>query len=115
MTCECVFCKLIFEGLKCRNEIYQRIELIASMKKKKKNAVICPVIVFISRVMLIKMSKMAHFFLLLLLLLFSADDSKKSVSGWVTYFSESESSYLILFENTMDYWLLSFYQQNVNS
>ena len=115
MTCECVFCKLIFEGLKCRNEIYQRIELIASMKKKKKkNAVICLVTVFISRVMLIKMSKMAHFFLLLLLL-FSADDSKKSVSGWVTYFSESESSYLILFENTMDYWLLSFYQQNVNS
>ena len=70
---------------------------------------------FLFLFVLIKMSKMAHFFLLLLSLLFSADDSKKSVSGWVTYFSESESSYLILFENTMDYWLLSFYQQNVNS
>ena len=63
----------------------------------------------------LKCQKWPIFFFFLLLLLFSADDSKKSVSGWVTYFSESESSYLILFENTMDYWLLSFYQQNVNS
>ena len=57
--------------LRCRNEIHQQIEL---KEKMKKNDVICLVIMFISRVMIIKMSKMAHFFVL------SVDDSNKAVT-----------------------------------
>ena len=63
--------ELNFEGLEMQNEIHQQIEL---KEKMKKNDVICLVIMFISRIMIIKMSKMAHFFVL------SVDDSNKAVT-----------------------------------
>ena len=51
-----------------------------------KNEVIC-LIVFTPRVIVIKMSKMAHFSV------FSADDSKKLVRVWAKYLSAPERSY----------------------
>ena len=47
----------------------------------EKNGVIYLVIMFTSRVIVIKMSKMAEIFL------FSADESKKSVTVWIKYLS----------------------------
>ena len=41
-----------------------------------------------------------------------ADDSKKLVTIWTKYFSESERSYLAFLENAMNYWVLSYRQQN---
>lgn len=52
---------------------------------------------FTPRVMIIKMSEMAHFMHFLL------NTAKKSVPVWARYFSASERSYLGLLENTMDY------------
>ena len=51
---------------------------------------------FISRVMIIKMSELAHFFV------FFADGSKKAVLVWEKYLSASERSYLAVLENAMD-------------
>ena len=95
----------ILKVLKCRNGIYQRIELKEQMEK---NGVLCLVIMFTPRVMVIKISKMAHFFL------FSADASKKSVTVWKKYLRVSERSYLALSENAMDYCILSYHQQVIN-
>lgn len=52
------------------NEIYQRIAL---KKKKKKKRVICFIILFTHRVMVIKLSKTANF-------LYSVNGSKKLVT-----------------------------------
>lgn len=52
---------------------------------------------FTPRVMIIKMSEMAHFMHFLL------NTAKKSVPVWARCFSASERSYLGLLENTMDY------------
>ena len=46
-----------------------------------------------SQSMVIKMSKMVHFF----------------VTVWAKYLTTSERSYLVLLENIMDYWVLSYY------
>ena len=51
----------------------------------------------------IKMSKIAPF------LIFFADASKKSVTVWRKYLSASERSYLVLSENAMDCWILSYH------
>ena len=51
----------ILKVLKWRNEIYQQIEL---KEYRWKTGVICLAILFISRVMVIKMSKMAYFLLM---------------------------------------------------
>ena len=40
---------------------------------------------------------------------FSTDDSKKAVTVWAKHLSASERSHLALFENIMDYWVLSDY------
>ena len=58
---------------------------------------------FALRVMVIKMSKMAHFFV------FSAGASKKSATVWRKYLCASEKSYLALSEKAMDYWILSYH------
>ena len=67
-----------------------------SSKSRWKNGVICLVIMFTPRVMVIKKSKMAYF-------LFSADGSKKSVSWdkifkciWKTLFSSPRKCYGLL-------------------
>ena len=52
---------------------------------------------FTPRVMVIKMSKMAHFMYFLL------NTAKTSVPVWARYLNASESSYLALLENTMDF------------
>ena len=50
-----------------------------AQKVDEKNGIICLVIMFTSRGIFIKMSKMAHFFV------FSADGNKKSVTVWAKY------------------------------
>ena len=77
LACKCVFYRPeqnakerphgteFFKVLKCKNEKYQRIELI---KIKMRSFFFAP------RVMVIKMSKMAHFFV------FSSGASKESVT-----------------------------------
>ena len=59
----------------------------------EKNEVICLVIMFTPRVMVIQMSQMTHFFA------FSTDDSKKLVTLWAKYFNAPERSYQVLSEN----------------
>ena len=51
-----------FKFLKCKNEIYQRIEL----KEKMRKIGVIRLVMFTPRVMVIKMSKMTHFMYLLL-------------------------------------------------
>ena len=58
---------------------------------------------FAPGVMVIKMSKMGHFFL------FSTDASKKSDTVWRKYLLASERSYLVLSENAVDCWVLSYH------
>ena len=54
------------------------------------------------RVMVIKMSKMAHFLYFLLM-------SAENQLVWRRYLRASERSYLALSENAMDCWILSYY------
>ena len=44
---------------------------------------------------------------------FSADESKKSVRVSVKYLSGSGRSYLVLLGHSMDYWTLSYHEQDV--
>ena len=67
-----------------------------AQKVDEKNEVICLIIIFIPRVMVIEMSRMAHFFV------FPADCSKKSVIVCVKHLNSSERSYLALSENAID-------------
>ena len=55
---------------------------------------------FTPRVMVIKISKMAHFMYLLL---------KTEKIVWERYLSASEKFYLALLENTLDYVVLSYH------
>ena len=66
---------LDFEGLEMqkRNIAIDRAQTI-----DEKNGVICLVVMYTPRVMVIKMSKMTHF-------LFSVDDNKKSVTVCAKY------------------------------
>ena len=66
----------------------------------EKNGVI-RLVMFTPRVVVIKMSQIAHFMYFLL--------SKKTVPIWARYLSASERSYLDLSENTMYYVLRSYY------
>ena len=54
------------------------------------------------RVMVIKMSKMAHFLYFLLM-------SAENQLVWRRYLRASERSYLALSENAMDCWILSYH------
>ena len=72
VVCKCVFyrqeqnAKVGSHGteLEWKNGIYQQIEVKEEMRK---NWVICPVIMFTVRVMVNKMTKMAHFLYFLLM------------------------------------------------
>ena len=64
----------------------------------EKNEAIFLVIVFIPRVMVIKMLRMAHFFV------FSADGSKKLVSTWAKYLRTPDLT--VFFQKMV--WLINF-------
>ena len=65
----------------------------------EENGVICLVIMFTPRAMVIKMSKMLIFLYFLLML------AKKSVTVWTKDLHASERSYLALSENAIDCWI----------
>ena len=65
-----------------------------------KNGVICIVIMFTPRVMVIEMPKLANF------LYFSADASKKLATVWTKYLCASETSYLALQKML---WIVGFW------
>ena len=56
---------------------------------------------FNSRVLLIKMSKMAHF------LYFLLKTAKQIVPVWIKFLNAFKTSYLALLRTTMDYWVLN--------
>ena len=62
----------------------------------KKMGFICLFIMFTPSVLVIKTSKNDSFFI------FSADDSKKLVTLWTNYLSESERYYIAFKGNAMD-------------
>ena len=109
-ACNCVFYRprhtawrdpkeLNFEGLDIQK---RNIPTDSAQRVDEKNGVICLVVMFASRVMAIKMSKMAH-------LLFSADDSKKLVTVWARYLSVTKTAYRVLSENRMPNRLWSYH------
>ena len=63
---------------------------------------------FTPRLIVNIMSKMVLFFV------FSANDCKTSVTVWTKYLCASGRSYLVLSENAMEFWILSYHQQDVN-
>ena len=84
--------ELNFEGLEMQD---WNIPTDRAQRLAEKNGVICLVIMFTSRVLVIKNVKNGPFFM------FSADDSKKSVTLWAKYLSVPERSYCVLSENDM--------------
>ena len=68
----------------------------------EKNGVICLVIMFTAKVMVIKMSKMAYFshFLLMTAII---------IHSLSNYLSASERSYLALSEYALNCWILSYH------
>ena len=46
--------------------------------------------------------------------IFSANESMKSVQVLAKYLSTSERSFLVLSENVMNHWILSYHKQNIN-
>ena len=58
---------------------------------------------FTSKVMVIRMSKMAY------LMYFLLNTEKKLDPVWARYLNASERSYLALLQNTMDYGVLSYH------
>ena len=75
-------------------------------KTDEKNGVICLVIMVISRVMIIKMSRMAIF-------LFSADDRKELVTVWEKALNTTERFFLFLLENSMVNSLCSYHSRDI--
>ena len=67
--------------MECKNKIYQRIEL----KVDEKNDII-RLLMFTSKVMVIRMSKMAH------LMYFLLNTEKKTDPVWARYLNGSEMS-----------------------
>ena len=59
-------------------------------------------VMFTSKVMVIRMSKMAHLMYFLL-------NTKKKDPVWARYLNASEMSYLALLQNTMDYGVLTYH------
>ena len=85
--------ELNFEGFEMQK---WNIPTNTAQRLDGKNGVICLVIMFTTRVMVIKMA----------LFLFSADASKKSVTVWTKYL---RASYWALSENAMDYCILNYH------
>ena len=70
----------------------------------EKNDVIC-LVMFTSKVSVIRMSKMAH----LMYFLLNTEKNRPSLGKWVRYLNASERFYLALLQNTMDYGALSYH------
>ena len=70
-----------------------------AQKVDEKNGVICLVIMFNLRVIVIRMSKMAHCIFYWW----------QQGTVWAKYLSVSERSYLRISEDTMNYWILSYH------
>ena len=90
-----------FKFLKCKNEI---ITTDRAQRVDEKNDVIC-LVMFTSKVMVIRMSKMAH----LMNFYLNTEKNRPSLGKWVTNLNASERSYLALLQNTMDYGVLSYH------
>ena len=84
--------ELNFEGLGMQkwNKSIDR-----SQRADEKNGLICLVIIFTTKVMVISISEIALFFVC------SADDNKKLLTVWTKYLRAPERSYSILLENGM--------------
>ena len=92
--------ELNFKGLEMQKMKYtNRAENV-----DEKNGVICWVIMFTPRVIVIKMSKIAHFF---------ADGSKKLVKNQAKYLSTTERSSWVLSENNMVNRLWSYHSWDI--
>ena len=90
-----------FKFLKCKNEI---ITTDRAQRVDEKNDVIC-LVMFTSKVMVIRMSKMAH----LMNFYLNTEKNRPSLGKWVRNLNASERSYLALLQNTMGYGVLSYY------
>ena len=80
------------------------ISMYWAQRVDKKNDVIC-LVMYTSKVMVIRMSKMAH----LMYFLLNAEKNRPSLDKWVRYLNASERSYLVLLQNTMDYGVLPYH------
>ena len=70
----------------------------------EKNDVIC-LVMYTSKVMVIRMSKMTH----LMYFLLNAEKNRPSLGKWVRYLNASERSYLAILQNILDYGFLSYH------
>ena len=77
------------------------ISTYRAQRVDEKNDVIC-LVMFTSKVMVIRMSKMAYLMYFLL-------NTEKTYPVWERYLNASERSYLALLQNTMDYGVLNYH------
>ena len=70
----------------------------------EKNDVIC-LVMYTSKVMVIRMSKMTH----LMYFLLNAEKNRPSLGKWVRYLNASERFYLAILQNILDYGFLSYH------
>ena len=80
------------------------ISTYRAQRVDEKNDFIC-LVMLTSKVMVIRMSKMAH----LMYFLLNTEKNRPSLGKWVRYLNASERSYLALLQNTMDYGVLSYH------
>ena len=78
--------------------------MYGAQRVDEKNDVIC-LVMFASKVMVIRMSKMAH----LMYFLLNTEKNRPSFGKWVRSLNASERSYLALLQNTMDYGVLTYH------
>ena len=80
------------------------ISTYRAQRVDEKNDVICRVM-FTSKFMVIRMSKMAHWMYFLV----NTQKNKPSLGKWVRNLNAFERSYLALLQNAMGYGVLSYY------
>ena len=80
------------------------ISTYRAQRVDEKNDVIC-LVMFTSKVMVIRMSKMAH----LMYFYLNTEKNRPSLGKWVRNLIASERSYLALLQNTLDYGVLSYH------
>ena len=80
------------------------ISTYRAQRVDEKNDVIC-LVMFTSKVMVIRMSKMAH----LMYFLLNTEKNRPSLGKWIRCLNTSERSYLALLQNTMDYGVLTYH------
>ena len=91
---------LSFEGLEIQK---WNISADRAQRVDEKNEIICLLIIFTSRVIVITMSKMAHFLYFLLI------TAKNQSHFGQNILSTSERSYSVLSENPMNSWIPSYH------